>query len=99
MKYAIGKTENLFKYYTLDDYDVETRLWREEQFKNLPIGLGLGAYNFFLFVGVKYSNDLTTSFQNIVKKMTKEDKKKLNQLLATTVGSTPSTTLQKKEES
>jgi hypothetical protein len=99
LKYALGKTENLFKYYTLDEYDVETRTWREEQFKNLPIGLGLGAYNFFLFVGVKYSNDLTTSFQSIVDKMTKEEKKKLNQLLATTGGSIPSSTLHKKEES
>tara|TARA_R110000772_G_scaffold89489_1_gene185422 strand:+ start:47 stop:760 length:714 start_codon:yes stop_codon:yes gene_type:complete len=99
LKYALGKTENLFKYYTLDDYDVETRSWREEQFKNLPIGLGLGAYNFFLFVGVKYSNDLSTSFQKVVNKMTKEEKKKLNQLLATTDGSILSTTSQKMGES
>ena len=98
-KYALGKTENLFKYYTLEDYDVEKRTWREEQFKNLPIGLALGAYNFFLFVGVKYSNDLETSFQKIYNKMTKEDKRKLNLLLSTTDGSTFSTTLLKKEES
>ena len=60
-KYAIGKTENLFKYYTLEEYDVEKRNWRVEQFNNLPINLALGAYNFFLFVGVKYSNSLETS--------------------------------------
>lgn len=98
-KYALGKAENLFKYYTLEDYDVEKRTWREEQFKELPIGLALGAYNFFLFVGVKYSNDLETSFQKLYNKMTKEEKKKLNQLLATTDGSILSTTSQKKEES
>ena len=98
-KYALGKAENLFKYYTLEDYDVEKRTWREEQFKELPIGLALGAYNFFLFVGVKYSNSLETSFQKIYNKMTKEEKKKLNQLLATTDGSLHSTTSQKMEES
>jgi len=98
-KYAVGKTENLFKYYSLEDYDVEKRTWREEQFKALPINLALGAYNFFLFVGVKYSNDLTTSFQNIYQKMTKEEKEKLNRLLSTTDGSIPSTTSLKKGES
>lgn len=98
-KYAIGKAENLFKYYTLEDYDVEKRTWREEQFKNLPIGLALGAYNFFLFVGVKYSNSLETSFQKVYNKMTKEEKEKLNQLLSTMDGSLSSTTSQKKEES
>lgn len=98
-KYAIGKTENLFKYYTLEEYDVEKRNWRVEQFNNLPINLALGAYNFFLFVGVKYSNSLETSFQKIYNKMTKEEKEKLNQLLATTDGSIPSTTLQEKEVS
>ena len=98
-KYAIGKTENLFKYYTLEEYDVEKRNWRVEQFNNLPINLALGAYNFFLFVGVKYSNSLETSFQKIYNKMTKEEKEKLNQLLATTDGSIPSTTSQEKEVS
>ena len=98
-KYALGKAENLFKYYTLEDYDVEKRTWREEQFKNLPIGLALGAYNFFLFVGVKYSNSLETSFQKLYNKMMNEEKKQLNQLLSTTDGSIPSTTSQEKEES
>lgn len=98
-KYALGKAENLFKYYTLEEYDVEKRTWREEMFNNLPINLALGAYNFFLFVGVKYSNSLETSFQKVYNKMTKEEKKKLNQLLSTTDGSILSTTSQKKEES
>lgn len=98
-KYAIGNAENLFKYYTLEEYDVEKRNWREQQFNNLPINLALGAYNFFLYVGVKYSNDLETSFQKIYNKMTKAEKKEINQLLSTTVGSTPSTNLQKMEES
>lgn len=98
-KYIIGKTENLFKYYTLEDYDVEKRTWREEQFKELPVNLALGAYNFFLFVGVKYSNDLSISFQKLYKTMTKKEKKELNQLLNTTDGSLHSTTSQKMEES
>lgn len=98
-KYAIGQAENLFKYYTLEEYDMEKRTWREEMFNNLPINLALGAYNFFLFVGVKYSNSLETSFQKVYEKMTKEEKKRLNQLLSTMDGSTPSSTSHKKEES
>lgn len=98
-KYAIGNAENLFKYYTLEEYDVEKRNWREQQFNNLPINLALGAYNFFLYVGVKYSNDLETSFQKIYNKMTKAEKKQINQLLNTTAGSILSTNSQKMEES
>ena len=99
VRYALGDTENLFKYYTLEDYDVEKRLWREKQFSKLPINLALGAYNFFLYVGVRYSNDLETSFQKIYNKMTKEEKNQMNQLLVTTAGSTPSTSSLKMEES
>lgn len=98
LKYIVGKAENLFKYYKLEEYDVEKRNWREEQFKDLPIGLALGAYNFFLFVGVRYLNSLETSFPKIYNSMTKEEKKKLNQLLSTTDGSSSSLTLQKMEE-
>lgn len=97
-KYVIGKAENLFKYYTLEDYDVEKRTWREERFKNLPVNLALGAYNFFLFVGEKFSNDLRISFQQMYKKMTKEERKELEQLLNTTAGSTLFTTSLKTEE-
>ena len=98
-KYALGKTESLFKYYKLEDYDTEKREWRKEQFKSLPINLALGAYNFFLFVGLRYSKDLEISFQKIYETMTEEEKKKLNQLLSTTNGSLHSTTSQKMEES
>ena len=98
-KYALGKAENLFKYYKLEDYDTEKREWRAEQFQKLPINLALGAYNFFLFVGLRYSRDLETSFQKIYETMTEEEKKKLNQLLNTTDGSTHSSTSPKKEES
>ena len=98
-KYVVGKTENLFKYYTLEDYDVEKRGWREERFKQLPLNLALGAYNFFLFVGEKFSKDLRISFQQMYKKMNKKERKELEQLLSTTLGSTPFTTSQKMEES
>jgi len=98
-KYVIGKTENLFKYYTLEDYDVEKRTWREEQFKSLPINLALGAYNFFLFVGEKFSKDLRISFLEMYKKMTKKEREEVEQLLNTTDGSTPFITSLTKEES
>ena len=98
-KYVIGKAENLFKYYSLEDYDTEKRTWREDRFKKLPISLALGAYNFFLFVGEKLSKDLRISFQQMYQKMTKEQRKELEQSLNTTLGSTHFTILPKMEES
>ena len=91
IKYALGKAENLFKYYTLEEYDVDSRLLREEKFKELPIGLALGAYNFFLFVGQSYSKDLVTSFHKTMQNLSPKEKKKFQQLLLTMDGSTPST--------
>ena len=90
IKYALGKSENLFKYYTLEEYDIDSRLQREELFKDLPIALGLGAYNFFLFVGQSYSKDLVTSFQNTMGNLNLKEKKELHRLLLTTGGSSPS---------
>lgn len=99
VKYALGKAESLFKYYTLEDYDTEKRDWRAERFKDLPVGLGLGAYNFFLFVGMKFLENLKTYSPQAWKQMTKTQKENLHLLQATMAGSTPYTTSLKKEES
>jgi hypothetical protein len=99
VKYALGKAESLFKYYELEDYDTEKREWRAELFKEFPLPMGLGSYNFFLFVGMELSKDFQTSFQKSVKNLTKKEKKELSQLLNTMDGSQPYITWLKKEAS
>lgn len=98
-KYIVGKSESLFKYYTLEDYDLEKREWYAEGFKDLPLPIALGAYNFFLLVGVELSKDFQTSFRKSVKKMTKKEKIQLRELLNTMDGSTPYLSWLKKEAS
>jgi hypothetical protein len=99
LKYAVGSSENLFKYYTIEEYDVEKREWNEERFKNLPISVALGAYGFFLYIGLNLSKDMIISS---LPKKAKEERKKVmevfNQLLGFMDGSIPSTNWQKMEE-
>jgi len=99
VKYAVGSSENLFKYYQVDEYDTEKREWNEERFKNLPISVALGAYSFFLYIGLNLSRD--TIIYSLPKKAKKEKKKVMevfNQLLDSMDGSIRSTNLQKMEE-
>ena len=99
LKYVVGKSENLFKYYNIDDYDVEKTQWNEERFKNLPISVALGAYSFFLFIGLNLSKDtLISSLPLKAKKERKKVEEVFNQLLDSMVGSIHSTNWQKMEE-
>jgi len=100
IKYIQGKAENLFKYYTIEEYDVEKREWRKEIFKNLPVNIALGAYNFFLLIGIQLSNDFLQSSP----KLTEEEKLKWKNQMESLfpnigVGFSHYTTLVKKEES
>ena len=47
IKTLIGKPENLFKYYEVEEYDNEKRSWREEIFQDLPIEHASGCLSFF----------------------------------------------------
>jgi len=47
-KIAIGKTENLFRYYELEKYDTSVRLANAEKLSNIPAAFALGALGFFL---------------------------------------------------
>ena len=99
LKYIVGSAENLFKYYTVEEYDTEKREWNEERFKNLPISVALGAYGFFLYIGLNLSRDITIS--SLPKKAKLEKKKVMevfNQLLSFMDGSIPSTNWEKMEE-
>ena len=98
LKYVVGKSENLFKYYDIEEYDSSVSKQRVMMFSELPIQIGLGSYSFFLSIGEIYLENLKTSLVNQTKKMTKNEKKAVQQLLGIMAGSTPSTTLPKMEE-
>ena len=98
LKYVVGKSENLFKYYDIEEYDTSESDRRVMMFSELPIQVGLGAYSFFLSIGEIYLENSKTSLIQLAKKMKPREKKVLQQLLDTMAGSTPSTTLPKKEE-
>ena len=99
LKYVVGKSENLFKYYDIEEYDSVEADKRVMMFSELPIQVGLGAYSFFLSIGEIYLENSKTSLIQLAKKMKPRERKVLTQLLDTMAGSTPSTTLQKMEES
>jgi len=98
IKYVIGKSENLFKYYDIEEYDIEKQEYRKNLFKTLPISVALGAYSFFLSTGQILLKDLATSFRKEMKGMKKEDKEEFQRLLNTTVGSEHFMDLLKKVE-
>lgn len=98
-KYVVGKSENLFKYYEIEDFDVAEKEIRKELFKELPIQIALGAYSFFLSIGEILLRDIPTYFPNLEKVMTKEKMKELQQLLNTMGGSVHSIHSRKMEES
>ena len=100
IKFIQGKTENLFKYYNVEEYDVEKREWRKEIFKDLPMAIALGAYNFFLLIGVQLSNDILQSSQALSKKEKEMWKNGMDQVFKNIGdGSIPSITSLKTEVS
>lgn len=99
INYVAGRADDLFNAYKVEDYDTEKREWRKEIFRELPISLVLGAYNFFLLVGIQHSNAILQSsdIDKTTKKMLDKEMKKV--LANISAGSTLSTTSQKMEES
>ena len=98
LKYVVGKSENLFKYYDIEEYDTSECNRRVTMFAELPIQVGLGAYSFFLSIGEIYLENTKTSLMQLAKKMKPKEKKLIQQYLDTMDGSTPSTILQEMEE-
>lgn len=99
LKYVVGKSENLFKYYDIEEYDTTESERRVMEFSKLPIQIGLGAYSFFLSIGEIFLENSKTSLEKLSKKMTKKEKKVFLQSLNIMDGSIHSTTWPKKEES
>lgn len=61
IKRLVGASDDLFKLYEVEDYDTETREWRTDIFKDLPIEYALGALSFFLQFGLRLQRDLLQS--------------------------------------
>jgi hypothetical protein len=54
-KIGLGEAENLFKYYTLEEYDSSIRTEQADKLSVLPASMALGALSFFLVVGTTFS--------------------------------------------
>lgn len=96
LKYIIGKAESLFKYYKLEEYDTEKRDWRKDIFKDLPMAVALGAYNFFLLVGLQLSRSMMESSNHIPMKEKKQWMQTMDQLLASSMGGSTHSTISRK---
>jgi hypothetical protein len=72
IKTIVGQSENIFKYYDVEEYDSQKRDWRVEVFKDLPISYALGALSFFLQFGLMLQRDLVSSTQSIPMTQKKE---------------------------
>lgn len=72
IKTLIGKSESIFKYYDVEEYDSQKRDWRVEVFKDLPISYALGALTFFLQFGLMLQKDLVFYTPNIPLEKKKE---------------------------
>jgi hypothetical protein len=85
-KVGKGDFENIYDYYTLEEYDSEERKLRAKEFENLNIDIALGALEFF-FLFVAFSFESTNpSLTPMLKEMEMDNKQR--QLQDTMVGST-----------
>lgn len=67
VKMVSNKVENVFDWYTLEKYDSNKRKEREEDMKDFPAHILLGAVSFFLSSGVLYLNSIRYSNKEITK--------------------------------
>ena len=65
IRHLMGKPDDLFKLYEVEEYDTEKRDWRVEIFKDLPIEYALGSLHFFLHLGLALQKDLVISSQDL----------------------------------
>ena len=84
IKVARGKQENLFKYYTIEEYDVAKRDVRADEFKDFPFQYIMGALGFFLAsVTLSLNNTKVYSTQVEKKWMKLAERLSLNHLANT----------------
>ena len=80
VKYIMGKSEDLFKYYDVEEYDSEKCEWRREVLRELPLSIALGAYNFFLVLGWQLSKNMLTYSQHLSEEQKKQMMEELDQV-------------------
>lgn len=94
LKYDV---ENVFDYYEVEEYDLETRKQRTPEFEEFPLDIAMGALGFFLDINAMLLTNSQTYSLKPTEEMIKTEMKKLNKkqhrLLNTMVGFTASTTL------
>ena len=98
LKYDV---ENVFDYYTVEDYDLEVRKQRTPDFENFPLDIAMGALGFFLDINAMLLTNSQIYSLKQTEEMVKEEMLKLNKrqhrLLNTMVGFTHSTNLLRRQ--
>lgn len=82
------KTDNVFKWYTVKEYDNDSRIADAEVMKQLPTGFALGALSFFLGTASLYSINSINSSNLVGKKEMEEVKKKTTEQLMEALAAT-----------
>lgn len=97
LKYDV---ENVFDYYTVEEYDLETRKQRTPEFDSFPLDVAMGALGFFLDINAMLLTNSEIYSLKQTEVLIKEEMKKLSKskhrLLNTMVGFTSSTNLLKR---
>jgi len=82
VKVVNNKVDNPFDWYELEEYDSKKRKQVEEDFKEFPVHLFLGALSFFLSTGSLYLNNTAYLEKTLTKKQTKEIEKEILESLS-----------------
>ena len=86
IKMVNNKVENVFDWYTLEEYDSDRRKEREESFRDFPVHIFLGALSFFLSTGSLYLLTIACSQGKITKEMKMTQEKNLLETLSQNTG-------------
>ena len=82
IKVANNKVDNPFDWYEIEEYDSKKRKEVEEDFKEFPVHLFLGALSFLLSTGSLYLNNIAYLEKTLTKKQTKEIEKEIMESLS-----------------
>lgn len=81
VKLAIGKTEDLFKYYKIKPYNSSERQIDADTFESFPVQYILGALFFFTLIKTEYLNDTQLSSNPQMTEMSKMAKMEMQNLM------------------
>lgn len=86
VKMVNNKVENVFDWYTVEPYDSQKRKLVEEDFRDFPVHIFLGAVSFFLHIANQSSIDTLYLHKKITKRMAVKMKKDHLDLLSQSIG-------------